>query len=72
MRTRHRDLKPSKTYASKENAIAAVEKLYNHPEAGEEILHFTVVRNEDGRWFPICMHDTAVKAGTFAHFVTIN
>ena len=72
MRTKHRDLKPSKTYATKENAIKAVEKLFNHPEHGEELLHFTVVCNEEGRYFPICMHDAAVKVGAFAHFVTIS
>jgi hypothetical protein len=66
------DVSPSKTYATKGNALAAVDKLYNtekHVNATE--LRFIVVCNEAGRWYPIFIGASAARAQVFVHFPVV-
>lgn len=57
-------LKPSKTYASRENAVKAVEKKFgNSPQ-----LRYVVFTHTDGRFFPVFLGEAALQAGVHFHF----
>ena len=56
-------LNPSKTYATKANAIKAVDKWSADPQSR---LTYVLVQNDEGRWFPIFIGERALQAG--AHF----
>lgn len=59
------ELQCTKTYATKANAIAAVEK-----KAGyfPEDLRYIVMRDDNGRYFPVFIGEAAVQAGAHFHF----
>lgn len=68
------ELKPNKTYATRENAIKAVEKIYGGMDNRYEKpfnFRYMIVKDEADRWFPICIGNDAVHAGTFNYFVTV-
>ena len=58
---------PSKTYKTKQNAIKAVEKLYQKQD-----FSFLVMQSDDGRFYPVCIGNSAVEARTFQDFYTCN
>lgn len=62
------DLTPSKTYATRDNAIKAVEKKFgpNEPLFGAADLHYIVTQHTDGRFFPVFIGERALQAQ--AHF----
>ena len=62
------DLSSSKTYATKANAIKAVEKFFgdNRPE-----LRYTIYRNDEGRFFPVFLGTDALHAGIHFHFTVV-
>lgn len=65
------NLQTPKSYASRENAIKAVEKLY--PAADNDGLRYLVVQDEaTGRFFPVFIGNSAVEAGVFFNFHVAN
>lgn len=58
-------LKPNKTYATKANVLKALASF------NEASFQYMIVRNDEGRWFPICIGPEALRAGTHFHFVTM-
>lgn len=61
---------PNKTYATRENALKAVEKVYGPDEAhfGSAKLHFVLMQNEAGRWFPLFIGERALQHGAHHKF----
>lgn len=57
---------PSKTYATRENAIKAVEK-----KEFSDNLRYTILIHEDGRFFPCFLGMSAIEAGAHFHFNVI-
>jgi len=57
-----------KTYATRANAIKAVEKVYgaNHEHFGSADVRYLLVQNDEGRWFPVFIGEVALQHG--AHF----
>ena len=53
------DLDPSKTYATRENANKAANKIYGN----NETLRFIICCNEVGRFFPVFLGEKALQAG---------
>lgn len=57
--------KPAKTYATEQNAVAAIEKTYgSHPDA--RMLGYIVKQTETGRFFPVLIGADWMRLG--AHF----
>ena len=67
---RHLILQTNKTYASKDNAIKAVEKRY--PAADKDGLDYIIMTNDEGRFFPLFIGSRALQAGVHFHFNIIN
>lgn len=63
---------PNKTYATRDNAIKAVEKRYPWDEKNPDQLRYLILTTEDGRYYPVFVGDAAVQAGTHFHFCTVN
>lgn len=63
------NLTPAKTYATRDNAIKAVEKAFGDrmTQVGKERLDFVIVSNPEGRFFPLFLGERAIQAG--AHFL---
>lgn len=67
------DMTPSKTYATRDNAIKAVEKKFgSHIKLGDEKLDFVIVANAAGRFFPLFLGERAIRAGVHFHFCVAN
>lgn len=65
------DLTPTKTYATKANAIKAVEDK-NFPDyVNGRPLRYFVTTDDTGRHFPIFMGEVAIQAGVHFHFSVI-
>lgn len=63
---------PAKTYATRANAAAAVQKRY--PDAGSfgaADLQYLVLQGEDGRWFPVFIGERALRHGVHIHFPVV-
>ena len=57
-----------KTYATRENAIKAFVKAF-----GEDVsFNWFIAVNTDGRFYPLCIGQRALDAGTHFHFSTTN
>ena len=72
---KHLDLTPAKTYATRENAIKAVEKTFGlrmDQPAQYERLDFVIVANAEGRFFPMFLGERAIQAGMHFHFCVAN
>lgn len=67
------ELTPNKTYATRENAIKAVEKKYgaNEPLFGAANLHYFIHTHTDGRFFPVFVGERALAAMVHFHFNVI-
>lgn len=61
------DLKPAKTYLTRDRAIKATE---GYP--GFKDVTYVVVVNAEGRFYPLCIGNSAISAGTHFHFATAN
>jgi len=59
------ELEAPRTYASKENAVKAVEKKYGDWPVE---LRYIVYRNEEGRYFPVFIGYEAIREGVHFHF----
>ena len=66
-------LTPNKTYATRENARKAVEKVYgpNEDLQGSADLRWLLVQTEDGRWFPVFVGEQALRYQAFARFACV-
>jgi|1185.fasta_scaffold387490_2 hypothetical protein len=55
-------LEASKTYATRENAIKAVQKVYgpNNDHFGSADVRYVVLQNDEGRWFPLFIGTSAL------------
>jgi len=71
---RHLEMTPAKTYATRENAIAAVNKRFGERVTSEngERLDFVVVANAEGRFFPLFLGERAIQAGMHFSFCVAN
>jgi hypothetical protein len=61
---------PDKTYATRENAVKAVEKAYGPNEElyGAAELHYITMQNPEGRWFPVFIGERALQRGVHHKF----
>lgn len=56
------------TYATRENAIKAFVKKF-----GTDVdFNWFIAVNTDGRFYPLCIGQRALNAGTHFHFCTTN
>lgn len=65
------NFEPSKTYATRDNAIKAVAKVTGvHTGPGRDVdgLEFFVMQTPEGRWFPVFLGERALQAGMHFHF----
>lgn len=62
-------IEPSRTYATRANAIKAVDKIF---EPTEKNLRYILVCNEVGRWYPIFVGTPAMQAGVHFHFCVVS
>lgn len=60
-------LQSSKTYATRENALKAVRKLLEC-DTLDDNLRFFIHQNEEGRFFPVFIGQSALQAGIHFHF----
>lgn len=58
-------IESSKTYATEANAVKAVEKIYGKETDG---LVFFVMKNDEGRYFPVFVGQRAAERGVHFHF----
>lgn len=61
------ELTPTKTYATRENAIKAVDKKFGDKEFYANLIYFIHVHT-DGRFFPVFVGERAVQAMVHFHF----
>lgn len=56
---------PTKTYATRENAIKAVQKVFgaNESHFGSADIRYMVMQHTDGRWFPVFFGQSALQHG---------
>lgn len=66
------DLTPSKTYATAENAVKAVEKKFSPEVQQAEKLRYFIMPHTDGRFFPVFVGERAILCGIHFHFNCIN
>jgi hypothetical protein len=67
------ELTPAKTYATRENAVKAVEKTFaQRMSQGGERLDYVVVANAEGRFFPLFLGERAIQGGVHFHFCVAN
>ena len=59
-------LEANRTYATKANAIKAVEKKYPSPKWDH--LTYIIVQDDAGRYFPLFIGERAIQAGVHFHF----
>lgn len=57
---------PNKTYATRENAVKAFEKVFGNAQ-----VNYFIAMNEEGRYFPVAIGESAVQAGVHFHFNTL-
>lgn len=63
-------LTSNKTYATEANAIKAVEKRF--PESDDDGLRYIIMRTPDGRFYPVFVGNSAIRAGVHFHFHVVN
>ena len=59
----------SKTYATYENAVKAVEKRVTNPALSN--LRYFIQRGEDGRFFPVFIGMDCLQHGVHFHFTVV-
>lgn len=65
-------LTPNRTYASAENAMRAVLKVFPADAAHCSNLTYFLQRTADDRFFPVFVGERALHAGAHMHFNCIN
>lgn len=69
------NFEPTKTYATRENALKAVAKVVGvrtEPGRDKDGLEFFVMQNSEGRWFPVFVGERATQAGMHFHFCVVS
>lgn len=63
-------LEANKTYATRENAIKAVQKKYgpNCEHSGSADVRYLLVQDDAGRWFPVFVGQSALQHMVHFHF----
>lgn len=63
-------LQAPKTYATRENAIKAVQKVYgpNSDHFGSSDTRYVVIQDDAGRWFPLFVGQSALQHGVHFNF----
>lgn len=63
-------LEASKDYATRENAIKAVQKVFgaNHEHFGSADVRYVVVQGDNGRWFPLFIGESALRFNVHHRF----
>jgi hypothetical protein len=64
------ELTPVRTYATRENAIKAVQKFYGDRTFERRQSYFIAVHS-DGRFFPVFVGERAIQAGVHFKFNVI-
>lgn len=64
------EITPSRTYATRENAIKAVEKFYGNREFRLRVMYF-IHTHTDGRFFPVFVGERALQEGIHFKFNVI-
>lgn len=61
---------PAKTYATRENAIKAVERICgpNVDHFGGADVRYVLIQHDDGRWFPVFFGQSALQSGIHHRF----
>lgn len=60
---------PNKTYATEANAIKAVEAKYAKADCfGGADVHYVIMTNDDGRFFPVFFGERALQNGVHFNF----
>lgn len=59
-------VEPTKTYATRENAIKAFEKKFASADC-----NYFIALTEDGRYYPVAIGVAAIRHGVNFHFNTI-
>lgn len=60
---------PVKTYATEANAIKAVHKHFpNEAHFGAADLHYVIMQNSEGRFFPLFFGERALRHFAHQHF----
>ena len=57
------EIEPSKTYATRENAIKAFEK-----KCGNRNVRYFIMQHTDGRYFPVAIGEQAIREMVHFHF----
>ena len=57
------EISPTKTYATRENAVKAFDKKFS--ETGQR---YFIMKTEDNRYFPVALGESAVQRGIHFHF----
>lgn len=68
------EIQPSKTYATRENAVKAVERKFGPRmklDGKEEYVRYFIAQHTDGRFFPVFIGQPALQAGMHFHFNVI-
>lgn len=64
------NLEPTKTYATRDNVVKAVEKKFGAPEHSR--LTYVIMTHTDGRFFPLFIGERAIQAQVHFTFHVIN
>ena len=57
------DLQPVKTYATKENALKAVQKKFVNLKSDTRLFNVVILPTEDGRFFPVLCNCSQSNGG---------
>ena len=61
-------LEPTKTYASRDNAVKAVERYFSE----HNNLRYIIMKDEEGRYYPVFVGQSALQNFVFTKFPVIN
>jgi hypothetical protein len=64
-------LTPNKTYATAENAVKAVAKVYPPDSEYYANLTYIIQQNAEGRFFPVFIGERALQAQVHFHFCVV-
>lgn len=63
----------SKTYATRENAVKAAQRVYgaNVERPADAELHYVIAATPDGRFYPVFIGERAIRAGVHFNFPVV-
>lgn len=66
------EIEPVRTFASKKNAIATVNKAFAGAIAGKTNYRYFIHQSEEGRFFPVFIGQGSIQAGVHFKFNVID